>query len=84
MIFIFFLVEYIDVDFTLWLSWLLMPLLITFLLPLVIVVLLYLTALILYMYKLHRLVFILSSCISNKFYIIILFYIILIYLIELH
>lgn len=49
-----FLVEYIDVDFTLWLSWLLMPLLITFLLPLVIVVLLYLTALILYVYKLHR------------------------------
>ncbi|XP_031847204.1 DGAT1/2-independent enzyme synthesizing storage lipids isoform X3 [Nomia melanderi] len=47
-------VEYIDLDFTLWLSWLLMPLLITFLLPLVIVVLLYLTALILYVYKLHR------------------------------
>ncbi|XP_076646267.1 DGAT1/2-independent enzyme synthesizing storage lipids [Halictus rubicundus] len=48
------IVEYIDVDFTLWLSWLLMPLLITFLLPLVIVILLYLTALILYVYKLHR------------------------------
>ena len=47
-------VEYIDVDFTLWLSWLLMPLLITFLLPLVIVALLYVTALILYVYKLHR------------------------------
>lgn len=45
--------EYIDVDFTLWLSWLLMPLLITFLLPLVIVMLLYITALILYIYKLH-------------------------------
>ncbi|XP_046740029.1 transmembrane protein 68 isoform X1 [Diprion similis] len=51
-----FIVEYIDidVDFTLWLSWLLMPLLITFLLPLVIVVLLYATASILYVYKLHR------------------------------
>ncbi|RLU26880.1 hypothetical protein DMN91_000678 [Ooceraea biroi] len=47
-------VEYIDVDFTLWLSWLLMPLLVTFLLPLVIVLLLYLTSLILYVYKLHR------------------------------
>lgn len=49
-----FSVEYIDVDFTLWLSWLLMPLLVTFLLPLVIVILLYVTALILYVYKLHR------------------------------
>lgn len=48
------IVEYIDVDFTLWLSWLLMPLLVTFLLPLVIVILLYVTALILYVYKLHR------------------------------
>lgn len=48
------IVEFIDVDFTLWLSWLLMPLLITFLLPLVIVMLLYVTALILYVYKLHR------------------------------
>ncbi|KAK2584421.1 hypothetical protein KPH14_006802 [Odynerus spinipes] len=49
-----FIVEYIDVDFTLWLSWLLMPLLVTFLLPLIIVFLLYLTAVILYIYKLHR------------------------------
>ncbi|XP_072750783.1 DGAT1/2-independent enzyme synthesizing storage lipids [Anoplolepis gracilipes] len=48
------IVEYIDVDFTLWLSWLLMPLLITFLLPLVIVLLLYSTSIILYIYKLHR------------------------------
>ncbi|XP_066590987.1 DGAT1/2-independent enzyme synthesizing storage lipids [Prorops nasuta] len=48
------IVEYIDVDFTLWLSWLLMPMLVTFLLPLVIVLLLYITALILYVYKLHR------------------------------
>ncbi|RZF33317.1 hypothetical protein LSTR_LSTR007662 [Laodelphax striatellus] len=49
-----FLVEYIDVDFTLWLTWLLAPLLITFLLPLVIVLLLYLTASIMYIYKFHR------------------------------
>ncbi|XP_011636240.1 transmembrane protein 68 [Pogonomyrmex barbatus] len=48
------IVEYIDLDFTLWLSWLLMPLLITFLLPLVIVLLLYLNTLIIYIYKLHR------------------------------
>lgn len=47
------IVQYIDVDFT-WLSWLLMPLLVTFLLPLMIVLLLYLTSLILYIYKLHR------------------------------
>ncbi|XP_023247063.1 transmembrane protein 68 isoform X2 [Copidosoma floridanum] len=43
--------DYIDIDVTLWL---LMPLLITFLLPLVIVILLYITALILYVYRLHR------------------------------
>ncbi|KAK9880501.1 hypothetical protein WA026_011741 [Henosepilachna vigintioctopunctata] len=47
------IVDYIDVDLTLWLTWCLTPLLITFLLPLVIVVLLYLTAFILYIYKLH-------------------------------
>ncbi|XP_065168977.1 DGAT1/2-independent enzyme synthesizing storage lipids [Atheta coriaria] len=48
-----FAVEYIDIDYSLWLSWLLMPLLITILLPLIIGVLLYLSALILYIYKLH-------------------------------
>ncbi|KRT81759.1 hypothetical protein AMK59_5655, partial [Oryctes borbonicus] len=48
-----YLVNYIDIDFTLWLSWLLMPLIITFVLPLVIVILLYISALILYTYKLH-------------------------------
>jgi len=48
------IVQYIDLDFTLWLTWLLMPLLVTFLLPLIIALLLYLTALILYIYKLHR------------------------------
>lgn len=45
--------QYIDVDFTLWLTWLLTPLLITFLLPLVIVIMLYVNAIILYIYKLH-------------------------------
>lgn len=48
------IVDYIDVDFTLWLSWLLMPLLITFLLPVFILILLYVSALIFYIYKLHR------------------------------
>lgn len=46
-------VNYVDIDFTLWLSWCLAPLIVTFLLPLIIVVLLYLTALIFYVYKLH-------------------------------
>uniref|UniRef100_A0A1B6CJS1 Phospholipid/glycerol acyltransferase domain-containing protein n=1 Tax=Clastoptera arizonana TaxID=38151 RepID=A0A1B6CJS1_9HEMI len=49
-----YLVQYIDIDFTLWLTWLLTPLVITFLLPLVIVLLLYTTAVICYIYKLHR------------------------------
>ncbi|KAK0095289.1 hypothetical protein PV326_008755 [Microctonus aethiopoides] len=48
------IVDYIDVDFTLWLSWLLMPLLVTFMLPVVILLLLYITAAIFYIYKLHR------------------------------
>lgn len=48
------IVDYIDLDFTLWLTWLLTPLLITFLLPLIIVLLLYVTALTFYIYKLHR------------------------------
>lgn len=51
--FVLFIVQYIDVDFTLWLSWLLTPLVITFLLPLVIVFLLYVNVVILYVYKLH-------------------------------
>lgn len=49
-----YVVDYIDNDFTLWLTWLLTPLIITFLLPLIIVLLLYVTASILYIYKLHR------------------------------
>ncbi|XP_075231267.1 DGAT1/2-independent enzyme synthesizing storage lipids isoform X2 [Lycorma delicatula] len=49
-----FLVQYIDVDFTLWLTWLLAPVIITFLLPLVIVLLFYVTGVILYIYKFHR------------------------------
>jgi hypothetical protein len=48
-----FTVEYIDIDYSLWLTWCLAPLLISFLLPMVIALLLYLTAFILYIYKLH-------------------------------
>ncbi|XP_069687602.1 DGAT1/2-independent enzyme synthesizing storage lipids isoform X2 [Periplaneta americana] len=48
------IVDYIDLDFTLWLTWILAPLVITFLLPLVIVFLFYLSGLIFYIYKLHR------------------------------
>ncbi|XP_023720361.1 transmembrane protein 68 isoform X3 [Cryptotermes secundus] len=48
------IVDYIDLDFTLWLTWMLTPLIITFLLPLIIVLLLYLSALNFYVYKLHR------------------------------
>lgn len=47
------LVEYIDIDYSLWLTWLLTPLLLSFLLPLVIILLFYTTAMILYIYK-HR------------------------------
>ncbi|XP_014242341.1 transmembrane protein 68 [Cimex lectularius] len=46
-----YLIEYIDIDFTLWLSWMLMPLILTFLLPMVILALFYTTAVILYVYK---------------------------------
>ncbi|XP_044745526.1 transmembrane protein 68 isoform X1 [Coccinella septempunctata] len=46
-------VEYIDIDLTLWLTWCLTPLIVTFLLPLIIVILFYFTAFTLYIYKLH-------------------------------
>ncbi|XP_049789246.1 transmembrane protein 68 isoform X2 [Schistocerca nitens] len=48
------IVEYIDVHFTLWLTWLLAPLLLTFMLPLVVFLMFYMNAVILYIYKLHR------------------------------
>ncbi|CAG9766252.1 unnamed protein product [Ceutorhynchus assimilis] len=46
-------VDYIDIDYSLWLTWCLTPLLVTFLLPAVIGLLLYISALTLYIYKLH-------------------------------
>ncbi|XP_026281681.1 transmembrane protein 68 isoform X2 [Frankliniella occidentalis] len=48
------IVQYIDIDFTLWLTWALAPVIITFLLPVVIVLLLYLTSIMLYIYRWHR------------------------------
>lgn len=48
-----FLVDYVDIDYSLWLTRCLTPLLVTFLLPLVIGLLLYLSAFMLYIYKLH-------------------------------
>lgn len=48
-----YIVDYIDIDYSLWISWCLAPLIITFLLPGVIALLLYLSAFMLYIYKLH-------------------------------
>ncbi|XP_056633003.1 transmembrane protein 68 isoform X1 [Diorhabda sublineata] len=48
-----FIIVYIDIDYSLWLTWVLGPLIITFLLPAVIALLLYLSAFLLYIYKLH-------------------------------
>lgn len=45
--------QYIDIDYSLWVSWVLTPLIISFLLPVMIVILLYTNALIMYIYKLH-------------------------------
>ncbi|KAL1513028.1 hypothetical protein ABEB36_002512 [Hypothenemus hampei] len=46
-------IDYVDIDYSLWLTWCLTPLIVTFLLPAVIALLLYISALILYIYKLH-------------------------------
>ncbi|XP_019753349.1 transmembrane protein 68 isoform X1 [Dendroctonus ponderosae] len=46
-------IDYVDFDYSLWLTWCLTPLVVTFLLPVVIALLLYLSAFTLYIYKLH-------------------------------
>ncbi|CAH1114006.1 unnamed protein product [Psylliodes chrysocephalus] len=46
-------VNYVDIDYSLWITWFLAPLIITFLLPGIIGLFLYLSAFILYIYKLH-------------------------------
>lgn len=49
----FFPVDYVDLDYSIWLTCCLAPLVITFLLPVVIGLLLYLSAFLAYIYKLH-------------------------------
>lgn len=51
--FICFSVDYVDIDYSIWLTCCLAPLVITFLLPAVIALLLYVTAFLLYIYNLH-------------------------------
>ncbi|CAH1164188.1 unnamed protein product [Phaedon cochleariae] len=48
-----YIVNYIDIDYSLWMTWFLAPLLISFLLPVVIALFLYFSAFVLYIYKLH-------------------------------
>jgi len=48
-----YIVEYVDIDYSLWLTWVLTPLICTVLLPVIIALLIYLSSLILYIYKLH-------------------------------
>lgn len=50
-----FIVEYVDAEYSLWLSWLLTPLIVTFLLPAVIIILIYISAVIFHLYRLYRL-----------------------------
>ena len=47
--------EYIDIDYAIFLKWLMSPIILTFLiLPCVILVLIYVSALVLYIYRVHR------------------------------
>ncbi|XP_039310938.1 transmembrane protein 68 [Solenopsis invicta] len=50
------IVQYIEFDFTMWLTWLLIPLLITFLLPLLFLLYMYSMSLVVYIYKWHRII----------------------------
>lgn len=47
-------VEYVDTEYSLWLTWFLMPVIVTFLLPAVIIVLIYISAIIFHLYRLYR------------------------------
>ncbi|KAH9629099.1 hypothetical protein HF086_008548, partial [Spodoptera exigua] len=46
--------EYVDTEYSLWLTWFLMPVIVTFLLPAVIIVLIYISAIIFHLYRLYR------------------------------
>ena len=48
------LAAYVDLDYMLWIRWLLSPLILTFVLPVLILLFIYLTALTLYVYRAHR------------------------------
>ncbi|XP_061380467.1 monoacylglycerol/Diacylglycerol O-acyltransferase isoform X1 [Danaus plexippus] len=47
--------EYVDTEYSLWLSWFLTPVIVTFLLPAVIIVLIYVSSIIFHLYRLYRL-----------------------------
>ncbi|XP_045540492.1 transmembrane protein 68 isoform X2 [Papilio machaon] len=49
------IVEYVDTEYSLWLTWFLMPVIVTFLLPAVIIVLIYISSIIFHLYRLYRL-----------------------------
>ncbi|XP_050671515.1 transmembrane protein 68 isoform X2 [Leptidea sinapis] len=49
------IVEYVDTEYSLWLTWFLTPVIVTFLLPAVIIVLIYLSSIIFHLYRLYRL-----------------------------
>uniref|UniRef100_A0A2A4JMN1 Transmembrane protein 68 n=1 Tax=Heliothis virescens TaxID=7102 RepID=A0A2A4JMN1_HELVI len=49
-----FCLEYVDAEYSLWLTWFLMPVIVTFLLPAVIIVLIYISVIIFHLYRLYR------------------------------
>ncbi|CAH0717743.1 unnamed protein product, partial [Brenthis ino] len=49
------IVEYVDTEYSLWLTWVLTPVIVTFLLPAVIIVLIYVSSIIFHLYRLYRL-----------------------------
>ncbi|XP_013182797.1 PREDICTED: transmembrane protein 68 isoform X2 [Papilio xuthus] len=49
------IVEYVDTEYSLWLTWFLTPVIVTFLLPAFIIVLIYISSIIFHLYRLYRL-----------------------------
>lgn len=49
------IVEYVDTEYSLWLTWFLTPVIVTFLLPAVIIILIYISSIIFHLYRLYRL-----------------------------
>lgn len=49
------MVEYVDTEYSLWLTWFLTPVIVTFLLPAVIIILIYISSIIFHIYRLYRL-----------------------------